>query len=210
DNSRINLRVNVNAELNKYVNLSVVGGYIGSFVNENSYGTEQIINRLYRSRNRQNLYVPEEDQTGQIYNGDLQINAVDIEKNAGLWTRDYETFQGKLNLTVKNVIKGLTLDLTGWRNQDNYASRRARRSLYWYGRTTNTVRFSVNVPNELEMTKNRGYHNNLQGQLTYDFTLADKHNFKIMGGSSYEEYRKDEFSAGAQSMITNDFFSFNF
>src|SRR5690606_199343 len=31
DNSRINLRVNVNAELNKYVNLSVVGGYIGSF-----------------------------------------------------------------------------------------------------------------------------------------------------------------------------------
>ena len=80
--------------------------YIGSLTRENSYGTEQIINRLYRSRARQSLYTPPEDVTGQIYNGDLQVNAVDIEKNAGLDSRNYETFTGRLNLTVKNVVKG--------------------------------------------------------------------------------------------------------
>jgi TonB-linked SusC/RagA family outer membrane protein len=210
DNSRSNIKININSELNKYVSIGFVGGYIGSFINENSFGTEQIINRLYRSRNRQILYVPEEDMTGNIYNGDLQVNAVDIEKNSGLWSRNYETLQGKLNLTVKDLVKGLTAEFSGWRNQDFYSSDRERRSLYWYGRSVNTVRFSENVPNSLVRTKNRGYHNNIQGHLTYDLSLGDKHTFKLMGGASFEEYRKDEFTAGSQSMITNDFFSFNF
>lgn len=210
DNSRYNIKANINAELNKYMRVEVVAGYIGSVVNENAYGTEQIINRLYRSRARQSLYVPEEDITGQPYNGDLQINAVDIEKNAGQEQRLYESFTGRVNLKVHSLVKGLTLDLSGWRNQDYYSMENDSRTLLWYGRTTNTVRFRINDPNTKNMVKNRGYHNNLQGVLTYNLSLADAHNFTLLGGASFEEYRRDEFSAGAQSMITNDFFSFNF
>jgi len=209
DNSRYNLKLNLNAELNKYITAKFTANYIGSFVDENSYGTEQIINRLYRSRTRQSLYVPEGDVTGQPYNGDLQINAVDIEKNSGLETRNYETFTGRLNLQVKNVIKGLTLDVIGWRNQNTYNMENNRRSLYWYGRSTNTIRFSANVPNSMSMTKNRAYQNNLQGYLTYNLKLKD-HSFTLLQGAQYEEYRKDEVTASAQSMITNDFFSLNF
>lgn len=210
DNSRNNLSLNVNAKLNKYLDLNLVSSYVGSFVNENSFGTDQIINRLYRSRNRQNLYVPDEDTTGQPYNGDLQINAVDIEKNAGLWTRNYETFQGRFDLKIHDLVKGLAVDLIGWRKQDNYASSRARRSLFWYGRTTNTIRSSINNPNSYELTKNRGFHNNFQGQATYTFDIAKKHNFKILGATSFEEYRQDQFSAGATNMVTNDSFSLNY
>lgn len=210
DNSRLNLKANISAEINKYLSVEVVAGYIGSNVNRNAFGTGQIINRLYRSRARQSLYTPEEDTTGQPYNGDLQINAVDIQKNGGLETRNYETFNGRLNLKVKNVIKGLTLDVVGWRNQDYYSMENNSRSISWYGRSTNTIRFQVNVPNTMSMTKNRGYHNNLQGYLTYNLQLADSHNFTLLGGASFEEYRKDEFSATAQSMINNDFFSFNY
>lgn len=210
DNSRYNLKANINAELNKYLSVEVVAGYIGSIVNENAYGTDQIINRLYRSRARQSLYVPDEDVTGQPYNGDLQINAVDIEKNAGLEQRYYESFTGRLNLKVQNLVKGLTFDLSGWRNQDYYSMENDSRTLLWYGRSTNTVRFRIHDPNTKAMVKNRGYHNNLQGVFTYNLSLADAHNFTLLGGASFEEYRKDEFSAGAQSMITNDFFSLNF
>ena len=146
DNSRYNLKVNLNSELNKYISMKAIVGYIGSTTNENAFGTEQIINRLYRSRARQTLYVPEEDITGQPYNGDLQINAVDIEKNGGIEKRMYETFTGKLGLTVKNLVKGLTFDVIGWRNQNNYNMQNNSRSLYWYGRSTNTVRFSASRP----------------------------------------------------------------
>ncbi|MBK7289555.1 MAG: TonB-dependent receptor [Chitinophagaceae bacterium] len=209
DNSRYNLKINLNSEISKYLSAKITASYIGSFTNENSYGTDQIINRLYRSRARQNLYTPSEDVTGQPYNGDLQINPVDIEKNAGIERRNYETFTGKINFQVKNVIKGLTLDVIGWRNQNNYAMDNKSRTLLWYGRSVNTVRFSINQPNSYTQTKNRAFQNNLQGFLTYNLKVG-QHDFKILQGGSSEEYRREQFSASAQNMITNDFFSFDF
>ncbi|HMR92101.1 MAG TPA: TonB-dependent receptor [Chitinophagaceae bacterium] len=210
DNSRHNLKLSINSELNKFVSIKAMANYIGSLTRENAFGTEQIINRLYRSRARQSLYVPEEDITGQIYNGDLQINAVDIQKNGGLETRNYETFTGRINVQVKNVVKGLTLDVIAWRNQNNYRMENNAKSIYWYGRTRNTVRFSVNVPNSTSLAGNRAYQNNLQGYLTYNFRVGDGHSFTVMQGGSYEEYRKDEMRVSAQSMITNDAFSINY
>lgn len=210
DNSRYTLRTNLSTEVNKYINLDISANYVGSEVNENAYGTDQIINRLYRSRTRQSLYVPEEDVTGQPYNGDLQINAVDIQKNGGEWRRLYGSFTGRANLKIKDLLKGLTVDLSGSRNQDYFSSVRNRRTLMWYGRSTNTTRFSIHNPNSTENTKNRGYLNNLQAVATYNFDVLDDHHFTLLGGTSYEEYRKDELTAGAQSMITNDFFSLNY
>lgn len=209
DNKRYNLKLNVNTELNKYISLKMTAGYIGSYVRENSFGTEQIINRLYRSRTRQSLYTPAEDVTGQMYNGDLQINAVDIEKNAGLETRDYETFTGRINMQVKNVVKGLTLDVIAWRNQNNYNMENNSRTIFWYGRSVNTVRFQINAPNTMRLIKNKGFQNNGQAFLTYNFKVKD-HSFTLMQGGQYEEYRKDELQATAQSMINNTFFSMNF
>lgn len=209
DNTRINLKLNLNAELNRYVTLKFITSYINSEVNENSMGTEQIINRLYRSRTRQSLYTPPEDVTGQRFNGDLQINAVDIEMNGGKETRNYETLTGRLNLQVKNVVKGLTLDLVGWRNQGFYNMENDARSLYWYGRTISTVRFSVNVPNSITVQKNKAYQNHLEGYLTYNYKIK-RHEFTLLQGASYEEYRKDEVTASAKNMITNDFFSLNY
>lgn len=212
DNKRYNLKLNLNAEVNKYLSVKLSTNYIGSFVRENSYGTgtDPIIDRLYRSRTRQSLYTPPEDITGQKYNGDLQVNAIDIEKNAGLETRNYETFTGRLNLQVKNVIKGLTLDIIGWRNQNYYNMENNSRTLIWYGRTTNTIRFSINSPNSMSMVKNRAYQNNLQGFLTYHFKLGKNHDFTLLQGASHEEYRKDQFTASGTGMITNNFFSLNF
>ncbi|HEV7780077.1 MAG TPA: SusC/RagA family TonB-linked outer membrane protein, partial [Chitinophagaceae bacterium] len=209
DNSRYNLRANFNAQLNKFISVGFTSGYISSTARENSYGTDEIINRLYRSRTRQSLYVPKEDLTGNIYNGDLQVNAVDIEKNAGLDKRDFETFTNRLNFQVKNVIKGLTLDVIAWRRQDAYNAEKQARTLYWYGRTTNTVRFSINTPNMLTLTKNKSYQNNLQSYLTYNLKWKE-HAFTVLQGASYEEYRKDEVQNTGQSMPSNDVFSLNF
>lgn len=210
DNSRYTIRTNLSNKLNKYMTLDINAGYRGSVVNQNAFGTEQIINRLYRSRARQTVFVPEEDVTGQPYNGDLQINAVDLEKNGGKWNRLYESFTGRANLRVHDLVKGLTLDLSASRNQDYYSSTRERRTIKWYGRSTNTIRFQEHNPNSLEEVKNRGFHNNVQAVATYNLDVDDDHHFTILGGTSFEEYRKDEIGANAQSMINNDFFSLNY
>lgn len=211
DNSRYNFKLNLNTELNKYVSIGLVAGYIGQVTNSNSFSTGNIVSALYRVRTRQSLYTPPEDTTGQPYNGDLQINAVDIEKNAGFTRAIYESFTGKVDLTVKDFIKGLRINAVAWRNQDNYNYEQDRRSLNWYGRSnTEAPRFSANVPNGISLTKNRGYHDNLQTTVTYDFKLADKHNFTILGGAAYDQYRKDEISAGATNLYSNDSFALNF
>ncbi|ADY53596.1 TonB-dependent receptor plug [Pseudopedobacter saltans DSM 12145] len=209
DNSRTNFKLNLNGELNKYLSIGIVGGYIGSFINENANGTNNIIANLYRSRNRQLVYTPIEDTTGQPFNGDLQVNAIDIQKNGGKEIRNTETYQGKFNLTVKNLVKGLTADFTAWRNQDNYLMQANRRTLRWYGRTTSTLRNSVQDPNEVIEEKSRASHDNLQGVLNYTARI-DKHNFKLLAGSSFEEYRMEQTRASAKSMVNNDFFSLNF
>ncbi|HVW95459.1 MAG TPA: TonB-dependent receptor [Mucilaginibacter sp.] len=210
DNSRYTFRFNFNSKLSKYVDMSTIMGYVGSVVNSNSYGTGGIINALYRIRTRQSLYTPAEDVTGQPYNGDLQINPIDIEKNAGRDQQQYDTFTGRFDLKIHDIVKGLRLDLSASRNQDYYSDENDRRSLYWYGRSTNTIRFSANVPNSVSKTKNKGHHDNLQAVLDYDLSIKHTHNFHFLLGTSFEQYRKDEITAGAQNLITNDFFSLNY
>lgn len=211
DNSRYNIKFNLNSKINKYIDASFIAGYIGQITNSNSFSTGQIVNALYRVRTRQSLYTPAEDTTGQPYNGDLQINAVDIQKNGGFTREMYESFTGKIDLKFRNFIKGLQINTIAWRNQDSYNYEQNRRSLYWYGRSnTEAPRFQANVPNGITITKNRGYYDNLQTTVDYDLQLAEKHNFKIMGGASYEQYRKDESTAGAIGLYSNDTFSLNF
>ncbi|SOD12353.1 SusC/RagA family TonB-linked outer membrane protein [Pedobacter xixiisoli] len=211
DNSRYNLKLNLNTQINKYIDASFVVGYIGQITNSNSFSTGQIVNALYRVRTRQSLYTPAEDTTGQPYNGDLQVNPVDIEKNAGFTREMYESMTGKIDLKFKNFIKGLQINTVAWRNQDNFNYEQNRRSLYWYGRSnTEAPRFTANVPNGITVIKNRGYYDNLQTTVDYDLKVAEKHNFKVMGGASYEQYRKDEVNAAANGLYSNDTFSLNF
>ncbi|MGJ7032147.1 SusC/RagA family TonB-linked outer membrane protein [Niabella hirudinis] len=210
NNYRYNLKTNINAELSHYLSMKINLGYVSNVVEENSNGTDNIIDRIYRSRTRQGLYTPDEDTTGQRYNGDLQVNPIDIEKNAGMRRTNLENLTGRLNFQVKNVIKGLTLDVIGWRNQSTYTSEAHNRSILWYGRSRKTVRFSLNVPNSIAIAKSRGYQNNLQSYLTYNTNFGEGHHLTLMQGASYEEYRNDQVDASAQNMINNDEFSLNY
>src|SRR5690606_36925552 len=210
DNARYTLRTSLNAEINKFMSLDISANYVGSEVNQNAYGTDQIIDRMYRSRTRQSVYVPQEDITGQPFNGDLQVNPIDIQKNAGTFNQLYESFTGRANLKIADLVKGLTVNLSASRNQDYYSMQRDRRTLLWYGRSTNTIRFRIQDPNSRDNVKNRGYLNNAQAVATYDFDVTENHHFTVLAGTSFEEYRKDELMAGAQSLITNDFFSLNY
>lgn len=68
----------------------------------------------------------------------------------------------------------------------------------------------MNDPNYLTKTKYSTYHDLLEATVKYDFNIAGDHHFNILGGTSYEKYHKDQISATAKNMISNDFFSFNY
>lgn len=209
-NDRYNIHAKVNANINKYIDLGVNIQYQSKEVESSSYGSAGLFNLLYSSRGRQSIYNPEGDESGSEYNGDLQANAIDIMKNGGKKSTKYEAFIGKANLTIKDVIKGLRVNLSASRKAGYYAEQNNKRTLMWKDRFGKNVRNSVNDPNSLYKRKNSDYHDLMEATVNYTFDLKEQHHFNILAGSSYENYRKDEMDATAKNMNSNDFYSFNY
>ena len=194
NNTRVNLHAKVNADLNKYLTLGV--------------------NVQYQSKknNAPSLYNPEEDvnYATNPYNGDLQFNAIQVMKEGGVNETLYEAFIGKGSLTVKNLVKGLRLNLSASRRAGYYSGRSERHYLIWYGMRGDNKRQDYNSPNQLYRIKNNDYYDLFEATVNYEFDVQKQHNFKFLAGTSYENYRKDEMSGTAKNMNSNDFYSFNY
>ena len=212
DNTRVNLHAKVNADLNKYISLGVNLQYQSKKNNSPSCGASAIMNNLYSSRARQLLYNPEEDvnYATNPYNGDLQFNAIQVMKEGGVNETLYESFIGKGVLTLKNLVKGLRVNLSASRRAGYYSGRSERHYLIWYGMTGNNKRQDYNSPNQLYRIKNNDYHDLFEATVNYEFDVQKLHNFKFLAGTSYENYRKDEMTGTAKNMNSNDFYSFNY
>lgn len=206
-NERYNLRIRLNSELNKYMDLAIIASYNGKFVETNPYNADNILERLYRVRGRQPIFNPEEDINESPYNGDLQVNPIDLMKNGGKNENRYEAYTGKGEITIKNLVKGLRFKLSASRQASYYNSKVTKRTLTWNDRVGNK-RFDANNPNELEKKKNYDFHDNFEALAYYDLNI-DKHSFNFLAGTSYENYRKDEVTGLVKSLNSNDFFSFN-
>ena len=201
-----------NADLNKYLTLGVNVQYQSKKNNAPSCGASAIMNNLYSSRARQLLYNPEEDvnYATNPYNGDLQFNAIQVMKEGGVNETLYEAFIGKGSLTVKNLVKGLRLNLSASRRAGYYSGRSERHYLIWYGMRGDNKRQDYNSPNQLYRIKNNDYYDLFEATVNYEFDVQKQHNFKFLAGTSYENYRKDEMSGTAKNMNSNDFYSFNY
>lgn len=209
-NDRYNLRMKINSQINDHISLNMMASYEGKFLEQNPNGSKWILNRLYRVRQRQPNLNPEEDINESPYNGDLQVNAIDMMKNGGITKNQYESFTGKGELNIKDYfIKGLALKLSASRRAGYYSNTTSRRSLYWYDRLGQAVRFSTNTPNSMNRVKNNDYHDNFEALLTYNGNFG-KHGINVLAGTSYERYRKDEMNGTVKNLNSNDFFSFNY
>ena len=206
-NERYNVRINLNTELNEHINLEVLASYDGKFLKQNPYGAAGLLSRLYRVRGRQPIYNPEEDPNP--YNGDLQVNAIDIMKNGGLKDTQYQSYTGKGTLNIKDYfVKGLGLRLSASRRADYYSEQTSKRTLEWKDRLGISNRNTANSPNSYYRQKNNAYHDNLEALLTYNGKFG-KNQIDVLAGTSYERYRKDQFDATVKNLNSNDFFSFN-
>jgi len=208
-NNRYNFRAKINSQLNKYVDMALTMNYNGEFTNSNPYGATNILERLYRVRGRQPIFNPDEDINKSPYNGDLQVNPIDLMKNGGISKNDYQEYNGKGEMTIKNVFKGLQLKLSAARQSGFYNSEVDRKYLVWYDRLGTTVRFSANDPNSLTKQKNGSYHDTFEALLNYDLKFG-KHTINALAGTTYENYKLDEITATAKHLNSNDFFTFGY
>ncbi len=52
-------------------------------------------------------------------------------KNGGTKSNKYEAFMGKADLTIKDVVKGLRINLSASRKADYYMENTVKRALFW-------------------------------------------------------------------------------
>ena len=109
-------------------------------------------------------------------------------KEGGLSETLYESYVGKGDLTIKNLVKGLRINLNASRRAGYYTGRTERHYLVWYGMTGDNVRQTYNNPNQLYRVKNNDFHDLFEATANYEFDVK-RHNIKLLAGASYENYR---------------------
>ena len=92
-------------------------------------------------------------------------------KNGGTKSTKYEAFTGKANLTIKDIVKGLRINLSASRKADYYMENTNRRTLSWKDRSGKNIRFDYNNPNSLFKRKNSAYHDLVEATVNYTFSL---------------------------------------
>lgn len=210
DYNRYNLLAKVNTNLNKYVDLNINVQYQANEREESSQGSANIFNQLFTNRGRQPIYQPEKENYPSPFNGDLQDNPIDLMQNGGINKGKNETYMGKAQLIIKDLVKNLRINLSASRRSGYYSREKNARTLNWYA-YDGTIRRTANPGNSLYKEKNSNYHDVLEATANYTFSLDDnKHNFNVLAGSSYEKYRIDKIDATAKNLLSNDFFSFNY
>ncbi|WP_300701569.1 TonB-dependent receptor [Bacteroides sp.] len=210
DYNRYNLLAKVNASINKHIDLSINVQYQSDEQAESAWGSTDIFNLLFTNRGRQSIYQPEQENYKSPYNGDLQDNPIDLMQNGGEKRSKYESYMGKAQLTIKDLVKNLRINLSASRRGGYYSRNTNERTLNWYN-YLGEVRRTANAANSLYKEKNSSYHDVLEATANYSFSLDDaQHNFNVLAGSSYENYRMDKINATAKNMLSNDFFSFNY
>lgn len=215
-NDRYNLRVRLNAELNKYLDLGIIASYDGKFnetipfknASGRDNGAKNVLSSLYLIRGRQPIFTPEEDPSNGGYNGDLHVNPIDIMKNGGIDELRSESMMAKGEITVKNLFKGFKLKLNAARRASYYSRKVERHTLIWYGMEGTNKRNSANDPSELQKTRYYRFRDNFEALAYYDLNIK-KHSLNVLAGASYENYRNDQISGLAKNLNSDEIFTFS-
>ena len=212
-NDRTNLRINLNTEMNNYIDFKLSAAYEYNVTYRNSVSHETIMEGLFTARGRENMYLPEDDinYAKDPYSSDLYANPIRTMKFAGTNTNQQHYVNGQATVQIKNVVKGLTLDLNASRrfgirnNQTNYIA------LYGQGRNGRRGdTYDVNTPNSsVQKLKETTAQDKLEALANYRVKF-DNHSIAVMGGASYEQWTRDRTDVRAYDLLSDELFSFNF
>jgi len=214
-NDRYNMRVNLNTEMNKYLDFKLSVAYEDNITYRNSVGHEGIMSRLYSNRAREILYLPEDDINYEKdpYGNDLHSNPIRAMKYAGSNTEQRNYFNGAGILRVKNIVEGLTIDLSASsrfgvysRESDNhFLGGQGRNAYLAVGNENDTYGFDSYVIK----VKNNSRQDKLEALVNYSIKF-DKHSIALLGGASYEHFLRDEINVTAKTLLSEELFSFGF
>lgn len=212
DNNRFNFRVNLFSRISNHADLSFKLTGDRSEVNANAFSAQNLLAQIYRTRTRMPIYFPHDEDplpNPNIYAGQDGSNPIDLMKNAGSSENINNDMSAQVNLRLRNLVKGLRIDLTASRKFRSNENNRNRHRIIWYGRGDYEYRYSQTQPSDVTKSRYNTFTDNLRAVANYEFKLGRSHNFHLMGGTEWENYRFDRITASKENM-PDGFYALNF
>ena len=199
-NSRYNVRINLGTQLNKYLSVDSRLTYTlqkqeAPSVSTNGNGL--LLFNLYRYSSQNPLLTPD-----GLYNTTQGATAYAIMDAGGYDNRNRNFFDGVFTAKIANIVKGLEARAIyggQYRRDDRAIFKRTVQR--WYRTAVGDI---LNTPNSYQVINGATKNNNLQFLIDYDFAIATKHKFHLLGGYQWEDSRFDEITTGVTNMVSND------
>lgn len=202
-NERYNMRLNVNNELSKNISLNSSVAFANNNIYQPSTSPETILRYAYRFWSTGVTYGP----TGEYFaSHGLWPSWVQVMREGGKNTRNEYRFDGKTELKIEDLLPGLEVNVIGSGIYGVNKQLITKRTLTYIG-PLGTPTLIYQNPNNMSKNSYFSKYSSLQGFATYELNIKESHNFKLLGGYSYEDYKDETISAGAKNLVTNDFFS---
>lgn len=197
---RYNARINVGAQLTKHLSLDARLAYTNLDQEASSQSANYLMNMTLRYRQRWPIFTPEGRLSGS---GTSSANmAYAFLKEGGYNNYANNNFDGVVTLKLANLVKGLQARAV-------LGGQYARGDRELFNRTVTTWQryapvYYLNNPNSFQVTNEATTNKNVQLLLDYDLELGEKHDFHIMGGYQFEDYRYSQVYSTARSLASND------
>ncbi|GLU53394.1 SusC/RagA family TonB-linked outer membrane protein [Dyadobacter frigoris] len=207
---RINARINMGVQLTKSISFDTRIAYTHQEIKSSSrsaggVGSVDLLNQLYRFRQRWPLLTPEGRLNGAGVGSGIDTYA--YLKEGGYNNTNNNNFDGVFTLKVATPIKGLQLrGVYGaqYQRSDNAVFNRTVTTWYRY-----TPGLLLNSPNSYGLDRALTSNKNVQFLADYDVVLGTRHKIHALAGYQWEDSRYSSVYAAAQNLISNDLPSLN-
>ena len=220
-NERISARVNLNAQLNKYMDLSVSGEYANNaqyapaanFTYHNTTGASAVFKCLWmQCRNRQPIH-NYDTEASTTYNHDLQQNPINVMNNGGVEKNIRNNYTVNANLKIHDFLPGLAVSLNVARRYTGQDYSEENKTLGAHGLADNSgvhQQYAVNNPNSFIRKQANSIQDKYEALITYNKEFASGHSLSALLGTTYESYRTSSMTTTVKNLTYENLFSLNY
>ncbi|MFV0483733.1 MAG: SusC/RagA family TonB-linked outer membrane protein [Bacteroidales bacterium] len=202
DNDRLSMRMSLASEINKYVRVETDASFYRNYYEQPSDGSVEgsysHIYRIYSMRGIYPIYTPIGNLTGL---------AARLEAGTAETTKDRYQINGRAYF--QNFVKGLKFSLIGSLRSDNNGVFSYLRKAPIIGADgTTVIGQDISRADQVYRSSTEVLKKDFQFLIDYDKSF-NKHNFHVLAGYSFEDYRYVSWNATANNLINSNLPSFD-
>lgn len=195
---RLNMRMNVGTEFNKYLYLDSKIGYT-NYVTDAPSGGVVPLDGIYKAILRNPIFAEDGNVEGGSPIGSIYGNLL----YGGYNQRNIDEVNTTFQATIKDLAKGLKFRTIYSHQLRSDDTEDFKRTVTLQNRN-NPAPVILNNPNSYGLTQTIQKTNNFQFLADYNLTIAEDHKFAVLGGYQWDDFRWESLSAGATNLASND------